>query len=70
MVLGLRLGVGDKLGNAPYWTLSAVERERVRMAFMRALRYVDAILPFPGHANGQLQSGGQERVCTSSAQFR
>ncbi|KAI2791856.1 hypothetical protein POX_c04735 [Penicillium oxalicum] len=35
MVPGLRLG--DKLGNDPYWTLSAVEREHVRMAFMKAL---------------------------------
>ncbi|KAF7712711.1 Uncharacterized protein PECH_006783 [Penicillium ucsense] len=35
VVPGLRLG--DKLGNDPYWTLSAVEREHVRMAFMRAL---------------------------------
>jgi hypothetical protein len=39
MVPGLRLG--DKLGNDPYWTLSAAERERVRMAFMTDLPYVD-----------------------------
>lgn len=31
---GLRLG--DKLGDDPYWNLSTVERERVRMAFMKA----------------------------------
>ncbi|GFF41165.1 hypothetical protein IFM61606_04833 [Aspergillus udagawae] len=35
MVPGLRLG--DKLGNDPYWTLSAVEREHVHMDFMKAL---------------------------------
>ncbi|KAJ5477260.1 hypothetical protein N7539_007404 [Penicillium diatomitis] len=35
MVPGLRLG--DKFGNDPYWTLSAVEREHVCMAFMKAL---------------------------------
>jgi hypothetical protein len=39
MVPGLRLG--NKPGNDPYWTLSAVEREHVRMAFMEALPYVD-----------------------------
>ncbi|KOS38704.1 hypothetical protein ACN38_g10476 [Penicillium nordicum] len=35
MVPGLRLG--NKLGDDPYWTLSAVEREHVRLAFMEAL---------------------------------
>lgn len=39
MVPGLRLG--NKLGDDPYWTLSAVEREHVRLAFMEALPYVD-----------------------------
>lgn len=39
MVPGLRLG--DKLETDPYWTLSAVEREHVRKAFMNALPYVD-----------------------------
>ncbi|KAJ5435623.1 hypothetical protein N7445_006508 [Penicillium cf. griseofulvum] len=35
MVPGLRLG--NKLGNDPYWILPAVEREHVRVAFMKAL---------------------------------
>ncbi|KAJ5184510.1 hypothetical protein N7472_009350 [Penicillium cf. griseofulvum] len=37
MVPGLRLG--NKLGNDPYWILPAVEREHVRVAFMKALPY-------------------------------
>lgn len=40
MVPGLRLG--DRLENDPYWNLSTVERERVRMAFMKAYPYVDS----------------------------
>ncbi|KAL2871064.1 uncharacterized protein BJX67DRAFT_377670 [Aspergillus lucknowensis] len=36
MVPGLRLG--DKLGNDPFWSLSAAERENVRNTFMDALR--------------------------------
>lgn len=39
MVPGLRLG--DRLGNDPYWTLPAVERENIRVTFMEALPYVD-----------------------------
>ncbi|KAJ9490812.1 hypothetical protein VN97_g2433 [Penicillium thymicola] len=35
MVPGLRLN--NKLGNDPYWTLSAVEREHVRLVFMEGL---------------------------------
>lgn len=39
IVPGLRLG--DNLGNDLYWTLPAAEREHVRIAFMKALPYVD-----------------------------
>ncbi|CAG8293021.1 unnamed protein product, partial [Penicillium nalgiovense] len=38
MVPGLRLG--DRLGNDPYWTLPAVERENIRVTFMEALPQV------------------------------